>query len=113
MQEEYTMESRNVQGKAMLAASLGALAARADEFGRGSWTGPGRAALERAIIGAAPLLDQPVGLGEEAERLRQLIEASCRALLAKMKTATVDGARFEVDCGVLVQACNSLLSLLR
>ncbi len=107
------MESRNVQGKAMLAGSLAALAARANEFGRGSWTGPGRAALERTIIRAAPLLDQPIGLGDEAESLRQLIEASCRALLAKMKTARVDGARFDVDCEVVVQACNRLLSLLR
>jgi hypothetical protein len=105
MEEELRMEG-------MLAASLAALAVRADEFGRGSWTGPNRAALEKAIIRAEPLLDRSTGLGEEAESLRSLIQSACRALLAKMKTAKVEGAQFDADCLAIVQACHRLLSIL-
>ena len=107
------MEIRNVEGKVMIVTSLAALAARADEFGKRPWTGPSRVALEKAIIRAEPLLDHPFGLEEEAEGLRQILRSNCRDLLAKMKTAKVDSAQFDVDCEVIVKACNKLLSFFR
>ena len=106
------MESGSELDKPALVASLKRLATRADEFGRSSWLGPSRAELEKAIFGVEPLLSSSIDLGKDAEGLRQELQSSCRALLAKMKTTKVDAAQFDVDSRSIVQTCNRMLSLL-
>jgi hypothetical protein len=98
--------------KPALVASLRKLAARADEFGRSSWTGPSRAELEKAIILVEPLLGNPTEFGEDVESLRQEVQSNCRALLAKLKTAKVNSTQLDVDSQALFHACNRMLSVL-
>ena len=103
----------NAMEKPALVASLRKLAARAEEFGRSSWTGPSRAELEKAIILLEPLLSNSMGLGEDVESSRQELQSSCRALLAKMKTAKVGTAQLDVDSQALTHACSRMLSVLQ
>ncbi len=95
-----------------LAKVVSLLQARAGELGRGRWSGPARAALEKAILFCEPVLSENTLLDRDADGLRQEIQFRCRDLLAKMKTTKLEVAHFNVETRALSDACSRLLSAL-
>ena len=108
--EAASGENYRVMDRKALATAVSLLQARADEFGRGRWSGPGRAALEKAILSCDPVLSQATGLDDDgAQGLRREIQSRCHELLAKMKTTRLEVAHFDTETQSLSDACRRLL----